>query len=277
MNNTDHKSKYLMIIAIGFILSGIVILFLFLYFLSLEYSIWGKNKIQLDKTSQVGDFIGGLVGSLWSFAGVILFYLTLVLQRKEFAAQRQVLELQREELASQRNEFTINRLTNIIYKQNDLVNRELDFIKLYLEKENYTFKGLNAINEFLEIIKIEDFKNIKTLNKDKKELLNDLKKFSLSEELSNFEHLFANSLNIVESLFMESKDLNYNKLKSLTISVLNIDYLYLFFNTQKKFIRNLINDIKDEGLTSSRVLKKWRNKVDTLESLIDKINKINDA
>ncbi|WP_339812799.1 putative phage abortive infection protein [uncultured Imperialibacter sp.] len=45
--------------------------------------------------SMLGEFIGGSVGTMWSLAGVIFFYLALIYQRRE-------LELQREELLESR-------------------------------------------------------------------------------------------------------------------------------------------------------------------------------
>ncbi|MEQ8686398.1 MAG: putative phage abortive infection protein [Imperialibacter sp.] len=45
--------------------------------------------------SMLGEFVGGTVGSMWSLAGVIFFYLALIYQRRE-------LELQREELLESR-------------------------------------------------------------------------------------------------------------------------------------------------------------------------------
>ena len=63
----------------------------------------------------------------------MLFYSALRLQQKEF-------QLQRTELSSQRKEFTINRLTNVIYKQLELINNSINIIKY-----NDKIYGANAI------------------------------------------------------------------------------------------------------------------------------------
>ena len=59
-----------------------------------------ENGEQFDQqlTGVIGDFIGGVIGTVWSFAGVILFFLALRLQSKE-------LNLQLEEMKSTRNVF----------------------------------------------------------------------------------------------------------------------------------------------------------------------------
>ncbi len=49
----------------------------------------------LASLSTLGEFFGGTVGTIWALAGVILFYLALIYQRRE-------LELQREELLESR-------------------------------------------------------------------------------------------------------------------------------------------------------------------------------
>lgn len=95
------------IIALGSIVSGLIIFISFIYKLSHNYSI-SSNEVIIDKSGQVGDFIGGVVGSVWSLTGVLLFYVTLQLQRRE--------------LAENRKHFQMSRLTDIIYKQLSLFN-----------------------------------------------------------------------------------------------------------------------------------------------------------
>ncbi|HCM78097.1 MAG TPA: hypothetical protein DIS90_17060 [Cytophagales bacterium] len=97
-------------IAIGLVIFGV-----FLFKLSKDYSISSDNVI-LDKSGQVGDFVGGIVGAIWALTGVLLFYATLRLQSRE--------------LAENRKHFQMSRLTDIIYKQLDLFNAQLSNFKL---------------------------------------------------------------------------------------------------------------------------------------------------
>ena len=99
---------------------------------------------QFAHLAQMGDFIGGMAGALWSLAGVFLFFLALNLQKQEFEAQRAQLELQREELQSQRTEFTLNRITHVIFEQLELVQNRLSQVQFEGEKGE-TFQGEEAL------------------------------------------------------------------------------------------------------------------------------------
>lgn len=100
------------------IISGIYITYKFLYVISKTIEITKEgNDIDTTITGMIGDFMGGVVGTIWSFAGVILFFLALRLQSKE-------LSLQIEELKSTREVFTIqqfeNTFFNLLKTQNDI-------------------------------------------------------------------------------------------------------------------------------------------------------------
>ncbi|MCF8257855.1 MAG: hypothetical protein K9J06_09885 [Flavobacteriales bacterium] len=58
-----------------------------------------------DKVGQLGDFIGGVAGSLWALAGVILFYVALKEQRNDFQTNQKNLELQNQMFQKQIEEF----------------------------------------------------------------------------------------------------------------------------------------------------------------------------
>ena len=93
---------------------GAIILVGFLASLAFQFDVALKGGIKLEETGQVGDFIGGIVGSFWALAGVLLFYSALNLQRQEF-------DLQRRELKSQRQEIAVTRITDTIYRQLEIV------------------------------------------------------------------------------------------------------------------------------------------------------------
>lgn len=62
-------------------------------------------KINSEKFGDYGSFLSGVVGSVWALVSVILFYLTLRLQRKELSLQRNELELTRNELQGQKDQM----------------------------------------------------------------------------------------------------------------------------------------------------------------------------
>jgi len=110
--------------------------------LSGHFDISG-NEILMNETGQVGDFIGGLVGSIWALAGVLLFFSALKLQREEF-------RLQRQEFQEQRLEFMTNRITNIIYKQKEVLENQLYDERVELKIGTQIFKGIEVINHYRE-------------------------------------------------------------------------------------------------------------------------------
>ncbi len=72
-----------------------------LIFLGVLILVWGIQQFNLFgrvegrtpeelgvRYGQYGEFIGGIVGSLWALAGVLLFFATLIYQKREFELQR---------------------------------------------------------------------------------------------------------------------------------------------------------------------------------------------
>ena len=66
------KNSSWILISIGIIIVG---LFLLLSFID-GYTIFNNNSIEYDKTGQVGDFIGGVVGTIFTLLGTVLIYFT---------------------------------------------------------------------------------------------------------------------------------------------------------------------------------------------------------
>lgn len=124
------------VLAFGSILIGLAILLGFLFKLSSNYTIL-ENNIDLDKTGQVGSFVGGVIGTIWTLTGILLFYAALRLQSKE--------------LKENRIHFQLSRLNEIVYKQIDIFNNQLqDFEIKDIEKNKRgklkKYKGRSAIS-----------------------------------------------------------------------------------------------------------------------------------
>jgi len=86
---------------------GVVLIAFLMWRVWPYYGINGKPD--LGATGQIGDFIGGVVGSLWALAGVLLFYQALVMQKRELRLQREEIKMQREEMAMQREVMDLQR------------------------------------------------------------------------------------------------------------------------------------------------------------------------
>jgi hypothetical protein len=72
----------LSILSFLLVVSGIIVASIFFLHLSHEYTYGGGGKILVDKTGEVGDFIGGVVGTIFSLAGFIILIVTLSEQTK---------------------------------------------------------------------------------------------------------------------------------------------------------------------------------------------------
>jgi hypothetical protein len=139
-------------IAITSIFIGLFIIFQFCSTLSTSYSI-AKNASQIDpKTTElVADYMSGVVGTVWSFAGVILFFLALRLQSKELSLQLQELKDTREVFSTQQFE---NTFFNLLKTQNDIrqgIDYQVDNYNEHGHKDHPTI--YNSQTAFSEIKK----------------------------------------------------------------------------------------------------------------------------
>lgn len=100
---TEKFSKNLLLVGLVLLLIGLVL------FVWNDWSFSADEKLKADKVAQFGDFVGGLIGSIWALAGVILFYVALTEQRKDFATNRKVLDAQTDALKQQIREFELQR------------------------------------------------------------------------------------------------------------------------------------------------------------------------
>jgi len=71
------------------VLVGVIVMIIFYERIWHHFSIVSdKEKLSMDITGQVGDFIGGVVGTLFSLVGVLLLFITLRDQRESFKKER---------------------------------------------------------------------------------------------------------------------------------------------------------------------------------------------
>jgi hypothetical protein len=120
----------------------LIIIWLFAALYIEGWWFWGGD-IVFDKTGQIGDFIGGVVGTIFSLAGFVFLYLTLKEQRTSFRKERfeakffELVRLHRENVSQLEYETNTQTITNravfqLIFNQFQDAFRELDlFNKKY--------------------------------------------------------------------------------------------------------------------------------------------------
>ncbi len=135
----DEKDSFLRIanffIGLGF--------FLFIIGAIFEFYV---SKISPEALGFFGEYAGGIVGSIWSLASIMLFYSALRRQGKDSILQREQLELQRQELASQREELILQR------KETELQRIEFERQTEQLRKQNDTLAIQKFENTFFQLL-----------------------------------------------------------------------------------------------------------------------------
>lgn len=155
-------------IIIGFIISLIMLLF-FIFKGSYEFTF--KDNISEEKIGQFGDFIGGVIGTLFSLVGVILFYIALKEQREDFKTNQEALKMQLDAFEQQIKEFELQREelteTRKIFEQQTKTMKSQQFesnfyslLNVFISiQENFINKGLftQIIEEIKSKIPITDY------------------------------------------------------------------------------------------------------------------------
>lgn len=148
------SEKKLEITTISLFLLGITIFILGLFMFSWnEYETLTINQIiKSDKIGQFGDFIGGIVGSLWALAGVILFYLALKEQRKDIQINQQTLKTQVTALNHQIEEFKLQ--TEELAETRKVFKEQGETLRIQ-RFENTFFQLLQLHHELIDKLRME--------------------------------------------------------------------------------------------------------------------------
>ncbi|MGD8782487.1 MAG: hypothetical protein PVH88_26460 [Ignavibacteria bacterium] len=107
----QNKKVLSNIFIVSIIIGIVIIIWLLIVLYQAGYKITHVN-LDLIKTGSVGDFIGGVVGSIWALVGVVLFYGALVLQRISLEKQIEEMTQTKEVLEKQSFESTFYELLN---------------------------------------------------------------------------------------------------------------------------------------------------------------------
>jgi hypothetical protein len=225
-------------IANTFIFISIVITGIFLLRMSLEdYNFW-NSKIEFEKTGQIGDFIGGVVGTIISAAGFYFLYLTFNEQRKSFEKER---------LESKFFDLIKLHRDNVVELSFDGTQLSEDDDSLFIEKRIYNGKSVFKVifNQFI-ICK------------------NELNPFMRRKKMFLPEY---------EKELLENPIIKKHKINITVLAKIDICYSIVFYglgsegllilrnNFSKKYKENFIDDILRflslKPANDDNILKKW--------------------
>lgn len=225
---TEKNSKVLLWTGLFLFIVGIVI---FLYRESIGFS----TKVDATKVAQFGDFIGGVVGSLWSLAGVILFYVALTEQRKDIEINRDTLKAQVSALNQQIEEFELQRA-------------ELSETRKVFQEQSETLKIQRFENTFFQLLSLHH-ELVDKLNFNRtglfgqKEMLE--KRGVLSKAFEDLENKFKYSNHFWETDEFEEEKSKLNIPETIEVAENRMikTYKEFYFNDYKQILSHYFRNV----------------------------------
>ncbi len=141
------------LIVFGTIVIGVTIILFFWK----NYTLTTSLQVDTEKLDHFGSFIAGVVGTIWSLASIILFYVTLKEQRRDFETNQKAVELQVKALEQQIAEFELQRKE---LEETRLVFQEQTVTQKIQRSENTFFQLLNFHNQIVNSIDLRKNNNI---------------------------------------------------------------------------------------------------------------------
>lgn len=156
---------------------GLLIWGVFLFLIDKTYNISGSlTPEEMAQTGQVGDFIGGVIGSVWALAGVFLYFSALKLQQQELKSQREEMATSQKLLDQQLFETTF---FNLLKVQDNIKNNikayfySASIVGYHIKKDSYEIKGSDFFNRGInELDRIYSFVSQHTFTKTSIESIN---------------------------------------------------------------------------------------------------------
>ncbi len=200
---------------------------------------------------QFGDFATGVVGSIWALAGVILFYVALKDQRRDFKTNSSALKKQIEALNLQTDEFQLQRT-------------ELKLSRKVIEAQSNTLKKQQFESTFFALLNVysEIVKDINSPNKgdyfsnSKTNLLNRFQPtktpsknhssaikiyvqfyFEQKEKLSHYFKSLYRLIRFIDDSTLNDKEKHFYS-KVVRSQLKENEALMLFYNAQTEFGKN---------------------------------------
>lgn len=174
-----------------------------LLFLSKTTTLVAGAPINPSIFSNFGDLIGGVVGAIWSLAGVLLFYAALRLQREDLILQRKELVKSREIAESQNKTFHIQRFENTFF---NLINLHHEIVKgIDIKRSKDTIQGRDCFRFFYK--HFEDDVDNSSVDEENIDGVILLYEIVYEKYQSDLGHYFRNLYHIFK--FIKSSDVSF--------------------------------------------------------------------
>ena len=148
-----EKAGFILVVVGFVIIIGAIIAFV--YFRSWSFS----STINEEIVGQFGDFVGGVVGTLFALVGVVLYYVALTEQRKDLKINHDNLKIQTDALKQQIEEFKAQKEemaeTRKVYEQQTTLFQEQT--NLYREQSEAMKKQAEEAKNQTAIYLVEQF------------------------------------------------------------------------------------------------------------------------
>ncbi|WP_143148036.1 putative phage abortive infection protein [Algibacter luteus] len=224
---TEKNSKLLLWIGLILFIAGIGVFFY-------KESILLDSKVNAEKIAQFGDFIGGIVGSLWSLAGVILFYVALTEQRKDIEINRETLKAQLSALNQQIEEFELQRTE--LAETRKVFEEQSETLKIQ-RFENTFFQLLTLHHELVDKLNFSKVSMMMNVSMEKREVL--------SKAFEDLEIKLRHSNSISEKT--STGAINYKvenpNTKEIAIKRLNKAYKEFYFDDYKQILSHYFRNV----------------------------------
>ena len=244
MNMNNIESDYIKTFAYILIILGIIILGCYIYTMYIsEYTILERlNNKDVEITGQFGDFFGGVIGSLWTLAGVFLYFSALKVQQKQLKVQKEEMKQSEKLLSQQQFESTF---FGLLQTQKELKKDLFCKVKIIIPTEHqndYTFNYVEYDSKlFFHYIIQELHKLYQIYTRETYNIWND-----------NLARLQIDDLNNQAEYYKQEEEMfNYSTEFYKVFNELNLSYTTSFYQVKEKTINATRNKESEEFICCS--------------------------